>query len=320
MKIIGAGLSGLLAANMLRKHNPVIFEKQSFLPHNHTALLRHRENKIAEATSIPFKKVKVYKSVALIHGPNYYEIITTPNLKLANMYSFKVTGGYHDRSITKLDPVERFIAPQNFIPLLASGIEIKFEQDFKLTDNENPVISTIPMPVMAEMAHISFDFKFEFRKISVCVFDIVDIDCDIYHTVYFPELIIPVYRVSITGNRLIMEFTDDGKCDIGRSTDLIHGMNSVSLENYALAILENAFGVEIHHKNLKLVSTKQNKYGKIKDVPDSERKDFIKYLTDEYNIYSLGRYAIWKNILMDDVHKDVLVIQKLINSNGYFTG
>jgi len=39
-----------------------------------------------------------------------------------------------------------------------------------------------------------------------------------------------------------------------------------------------------------------------------------------YNVYSLGRYATWRNILLDDVYHDINVIKQLMDSDGYYTG
>ena len=102
MIIYGAGMAGLLAANMLRRHKPELREKQEDLPNNHDALLRFRNNSVGVATNIPFKKVKVRKAI------KYDKVLhVEPNLYLSNLYSQKVTGSYLDRSINNLDAVER---------------------------------------------------------------------------------------------------------------------------------------------------------------------------------------------------------------------
>lgn len=324
MKIIGAGLAGLLAANMLRKSNPTVYEQQASLPNNHTALLRHRENKISEATSIPFKKVKVQKAIAICDSRNKWHIKTKPNIRYSNMYSFKVTGGYESRSISNLDPVERYIAPPDFIRLLSLGTNIIYSQEYEICerriknkDDAQPIISTMPMPVLAEKVGYEFKSKFQFKKIVVCTTDIVNFDCDIYQTVYHPDPSYPLYRVSITGKRVIMEFIGDDDVIPGR----LFGMTENQLQEFTISILQTSFGIyAVDVDDISEIRVKHNNYGKIKDIDDRERKDFIKYMTDHYNVYSLGRYAIWKNILLDDVHKDILVIKKLIQTNGYFTG
>ena len=89
MIIYGAGMAGLLAANMLRRHKPELREKQEDLPNNHDALLRFRNNSVGVATNIPFKKVKVRKAI------KYDKVLhVEPNLYLSNLYSQKVTGSY----------------------------------------------------------------------------------------------------------------------------------------------------------------------------------------------------------------------------------
>jgi len=78
MIILGAGLSGLLAARSLQQFKPIIVEKQSSLPNNHSALLRFRSNEIAQITGLPFKEVNVYKGVltesGIITNTQQYEI------------------------------------------------------------------------------------------------------------------------------------------------------------------------------------------------------------------------------------------------------
>ena len=63
MIIVGAGLAGLLAARCMKHMSPIICEKQSELPNNHSALLRFRSDVVSEMTGIPFKKVSVQKAV-----------------------------------------------------------------------------------------------------------------------------------------------------------------------------------------------------------------------------------------------------------------
>lgn len=295
MKIIGAGLAGLLAANMLRKYSPTVIESNSELPNNHTALLRHRGKKVSEATSIPFRMVSVRKAISyggVLHNE--------PSIALSNLYSKKVTGGYFNRSISNIETVSRYISPDNFISQLSLGCDIKYgiEFDFKSTD-ERPIISTIPMPVIAKKMNYDVGVNFEYRNISVVNFYINNPDCDVYQTIYYPDPNIALYRASITGNKGIFEFMGPiSEAEIFRSLERDFGMLNLDICNFKQS---------------------KNKYGKIKDIDSDKRKEFIKFLTDEYNIYSLGRYATWRNILLDDVHDDILVIKKLIESNGYLT-
>jgi hypothetical protein len=55
------------------------------------------------------------------------------------------------------------------------------------------------------------------------------------------------------------------------------------------------------------------KYGKLSPIDEQKRRAFILAMTDQYRVYSLGRFATWRQILLDDVVKDVQVIE------GYMT-
>src|SRR5690606_24086849 len=94
MIIIGAGMAGLIAANVFRKRNPVIFEAQENLPDTHPPLLRHQTNIYAAESSSPFRKVNISNAIAFRDEPRKQS-----TLALRNMYSQKVIGEYQNRSI-----------------------------------------------------------------------------------------------------------------------------------------------------------------------------------------------------------------------------
>jgi len=292
---------------MLRKYDPIIYEAKSSLPNNHTALLRHRELKISEATSIPFKKVLVHKAI------NYDgKLFSESSLFFSNLYSKKVIGSYLNRSINNLKPVERYIAPQNFIEKLAIGCNIDYNKEYKPFYENDPVISTIPMPTIWNNKPMLDVEKpnFIFREVVVATAYIED-ECDLYQTIYYPNPKLQLYRMSITGNKVIAEF-------IGSEINPVDDRHGVkTTEEYIKHFLEHDFAITSNIKDFRI---QVNKYGKIKEIDENKRKKFISHLTSQYNIYSLGRFATWRNILLDDVHDDILVIQKLIENNRYYTG
>ena len=65
ISVIGAGLAGLLAGNMLRHRDPVIHEVQPSLPNNHSAVLRFRSSAVGDVLNIPFQKVKMIKDESI---------------------------------------------------------------------------------------------------------------------------------------------------------------------------------------------------------------------------------------------------------------
>ena len=130
MKIYGAGLAGLLAGHMLRRFEPEIHEIQLSLPHNHDAVLRFRSEAVSIATGIPFKRVRVYKQI-IFKGVNWGNDVPP---RIANMYSLKVTGQVLNRSIVNIAPVDRWIAPPDFISQLAIGLNITYGSELTTLD------------------------------------------------------------------------------------------------------------------------------------------------------------------------------------------
>lgn len=311
MIIYGAGLAGLLAANMLRRFQPVIHEAQATLPNNHEALLRFRTDAVARATGIPFRAVTVEKSVRF-NG----RTIGRPDIKMNNLYSHKVTGEFHQRSIADLRPAKRFIAPVDLIKQMAKSVRIVYNSplDFAtMTDRRVhvqteldalPVISTVPMPVLSKLAKWNGKGIFKFRSIWSAWIEITSPVMDLYQTIYYPDPDLPYYRVSITGNRMIIEFTA--------------APDGVTLQ-HALEDISKDFGIQRCTITVDASNIKEQKYGKLLPIDDAERRQFILAMTDEYRIYSLGRFATWRQILMDDVVNDVAMIEKWITERSAYT-
>lgn len=287
MIIVGAGMAGLIAANILKHHEPTIIEAQPSLPNNHKALLRFRSNRIGAAVGIPFREVFVRK--AIVHDTTFLEV---PNPYACNMYSFKVTGQIMDRSIWDITPGPRYIAPDDFIRLLSRGHNIRFNTRFAIERSDDPIVSTIPMPVMMDMVGWKNKPVFEYNHIWALNTTIVNPKCNIHQTIYFTDLSNPCYRASIVGDRFIAEF-------VGQPT------------NKSLHEVLDYFGLPASTMCDDPTITKQA-YGKIVPIDDELRKEFIYTLTREYNIYSLGRFATWRQLVLDDLVDDIELIKGLI--------
>ena len=226
MIIYGAGLAGLLAGNMMRSFKPMIKEAQKSLPNNHGALLRFRSDKVETATAVPFRKVRVKKAIK--HDG---KIITTSNLMLSNMYSQKVTGSVLDRSINNLDEVDRYIAPWHLIKEMAKNCSIEYErkldrrslEDLHEWEPHRPIISTLPMPVLMKIVGWGEVPDFPKQKIWTQKVRIIDPDCQVCQTIYYPDPLIKHYRVSLIGDTLISEFTEKPDTNIG-----VHAMDVLS--------------------------------------------------------------------------------------------
>jgi hypothetical protein len=300
--IWGAGLSGLIAARMLADRSPCIYEAQASLPNNHGALLRFREDEVSRVTNIPFSRVKVIKDV----------FAPINKASDAARYSLKVTGGYANRSIQDLEPVQRYIAPDDFIERLSRTADISYGMDFlgwssNLIRNKRPILSTIPMPYMMKLFKWPNPPAFSYVEgwtIKARVSD--DVPCDLNVTLYFPGDE-PFYRASITGRRIMIE-------GLGSAHDIEGQVGHVA------RLACSALGIRVDH--ITSVTVKPAKYQKIADLPFSEResaKRFVMWLSNEHNIHSLGRFATWRpKLLLDDIPNDVRIITQLIDGRAKY--
>lgn len=291
MIIIGAGMAGLIAANYFRKRNPVVIERNAALPDNHAALLRFRSDKVFRVAGLQATQVTVRKSI--VYGLDF---ITGPNPYLANKYSHKVTGKILDRSIWRTDTEHRYIAPSDFLLRLANGCNIKFGQQFdlkKVVNDPNPIISTMPMPILMKILEWKSIPEFEYKPIWVFTGEIDD--CNVNQTIYFPEHEVPYYRASIVGNKFILEFSSE-------PPDL--GISWVEALDF--------FGID--PDLLTQTGYRKQEIGKMLPIDDQLRKEFMHWATALFGIYSLGRFATWRSILLDDVVDDLAVIERMMLS------
>jgi hypothetical protein len=287
INIVGAGMAGLLAAHMLRRHKVTVVEKQPSLPNNHHAVLRFRSPEIGNILGIPFRKVDMLKT----YVP--YNNIVADSLS----YSEKCTGKYlSDRSIIAgTTHAERYIAPSYFIKAMAQDADILYDKNVIFAEGKlaTPMISTIPMPELMRLLNYNNPVKFE-NKPGI-VFSGSIVDCDAFVSVLFPNPNVPYSRATITGDQLIIEFP--GMTEIPEINNMAEVYFRLGL--YDAVILDSEF--------------KKQQYFKITEVSESVRKNFQRWATVNYNIYSLGRYATWRpKLLLDDLVQDIKKIEEWI--------
>lgn len=305
--IYGAGLAGLLAATAFQ--DAQIFEAGAEGSTTHKALLRFRTPDVGNFTGIDFRKVRVHKGVF------YDGAFVQPDIRLSNMYSQKVIGKLADRSIWNLEPVDRYIAPENFIEQLVERNKSRIHYNHAVTvddiiaakDSHVNIISTIPMSVMQKIVQPMNDpFGLalhanvpEFKAAPINVERYRVKDSDVFQTIYFPDLDMDMYRASITKDMLIVESI----------------ISDEWLYHPTIDDLEKAFG--LRSGSLEPISTTKQSFGKIAPIDDMWRKQFQFRLTHDHGIYSLGRFGTWRNILLDDVLQDLDVVKKMMNVGSY---
>lgn len=316
--IIGAGMSGLLAANMVSQPYQIM-ERASGIPNNHMSLLRFRTGAVGDVCSIPFRKVKVMKT-STSEGNN--------DVADAMSYSRKVTGGYHLRSSSsafKTEVVERYIAPTDLIEGMAKSIPqtlINFRCDLQGLDGANliftkddevkhislkePVISTIPMIAMMKvLGWPGPNPSFGYRSGFSVQFRVRN--CDAHVTTYITNRRLKPYRASITGNLAIIEYAFN-RIEMS-DDDIIDDASEIA--ERLLGIFPQDVDGPIH------IHTAQ--YAKIVPIDETTRRNFILWASIQHNVYSLGRFATWRpGLLMDDVVNDIRVIERLMSGNHLY--
>lgn len=292
MFIVGAGLSGAIAGALDRSAR--LMEAASAPPtSNHRAVLRFRSDKIGQALNIPFRRVRVMKAIEC-HG----ELRLAPTPRDANVYARKVTGMIQSRSIGDLAPVERFIAPENFHEQLLDMCGGRVYYSTALTADSlrelSPrFISTIPLNLLCSVLSIEPPNLLR-APIHVTRYDVAE--CDAFQTLYHTDPTTPLYRSSLTGSLLIIESTAElDAADI----------NSV-LRGFALS-----------PQQVQARDEGRQHYGKITPLADATRKALLHRLTTEHGIFSLGRFATWRNILLDDVYDDFQKIRAMMALDNY---
>ena len=289
--IVGAGLAGLLAANMLRRHNPVVLEAQPSLPHNHSAVLRFRSSAVGDALGIEFKRVTMVR-----------DVVSTGNLvRDAHLYSEKAGGIIRtDRSIVRgREVAERWIAPPDLIPRMAQGVDIRYSQEWRPEEGSPRVISTIPMPVMADLIGYPRPLAFSGRVGYNLVATVSK--CESYCSLLVPDPEHEFSRVSITGDELIVEMARGEEPSLGEAME---------------AVGQACLLLGIPPRRASGISVRRQEYAKIVPIEERERQLFMHHLNGVRGIaYSLGRFACWRpGLLADDLVADVRTIERWIRA------
>lgn len=289
--IVGAGLAGLLAAHAWPQC-PVL-EQQSAPGQAHRALLRFRTDSVAKLTGIEFRPVLVRKGI-WSHGQ-----FREPNIALANAYSAKCLNQLlPDRSIWSVEPAQRWVAPDTLYEQLldAVGSRITWGAAADFAGARRPIISTAPLP--ATLGELSIATPLAFNRAPIAVHRMHVPKCDVFQTVYFPDHTTTLYRASITGSTLIAEFVGEPSDDW-------------------MDLVARAFWLPAGSELDAAVSPHRQRYGKIAPVDNDRRKQLLFKLTHEHSIFSLGRFATWRNILLDDVVDDISVLKRLMRGSAY---
>lgn len=293
MLIFGAGLAGLLTATQFQ--TATVLEAGPEGHTAHKALLRFRTSAVGDSLGIPFRRVCVRKGI-WFDGE-----FVPPSIEMANGYSRKVIGRFLDRSIWNIDSVERYIAPENLIEQLIErcGKRILWQtpvNESVLRSSQvlrDCAISTIPMSAMVRLASFVTVDEPTFNYASIHVRRYRVPYADVYQTVYYPSPDTSLYRASITGDLAIVEYSNHA-------------------DEYPWW---QSFG--FHPTDFEPIESSTQRFGKIAPINDAWRRQFIFDLSQRDRIFSVGRFATWRNILLDDVLADLAVVRRLLTASAY---
>lgn len=291
-------MAGLIAGRMLSRHAPTILEAQPSLPNNHSAVLRFRSSVVGDVLGIPFKKVKMIKTAVPWRNP----------VADALAYSFKNTGVQRsDRSINSgLVAEDRFIAPPDFIAQLASGLNISYSRPLGFDadpsyDERPPIISTIPMPAL--MAALNYPNQPAFGSVAGVNIKTRICHTDAYVSLLVPDPSLPFSRLSITGDEFVIE------CPKCIEIFDAEGVFSSACNLLGIGPMWRVSELEVF----------PSRYAKITPIEEDARRSFLHWATDNYNIFSLGRFATWRpNLLLDDLVQDIRLIESWITKTDRY--
>jgi hypothetical protein len=301
--VIGAGISGRIAAATLDSEHDVLMVDAAQKKHHpfadHKAILRLRSDDIKKFFQCTMKEILAHKQV--LHKGVLYDSAT---IDMNNCYSQKCYGSVSKRSIYELGIVKRYIVeyiqPEKGLDICFNKKVVKVSDDRQIhfpdgsTETYDFCVSTMPMPSMLNAAYGSFTSGISRLLKSRPVFIKrcrLSMMLDKHRTIYFTQPDFP-YRATLEECVLIIEsmrpVTDS---DTAMVADAF-GFKSRDISSYT-----------VHKKNI----------GKILPFANRIRKQIIDDLTNRFNIYSLGRFAIWKPIRVDHVIDDMKTIACIIN-------
>ena len=188
---------------------------------------------------------------------------------------------------------------------MANCVTAKFEFGKNIDKNyisgtDKVIISTIPMPKL--MSILGWESSSTvFGSVNGVNIKARVSNMDSYFSLYVPDPEYKGSRISVTGDELTIECPNAKKIDVDETV-------------YRASII-----IGVSSERIKDIKSHEQKYAKILPIDDSHRKRFILWATENYNIYSLGRFATWRpGLLLDDVVNDVRIICKLANGESSY--
>ena len=140
------------------------------------------------------------------------------------------------------------------------------------------------------------ELKFDYTPVKVLHIKL-SIPSNIHQTIYFPSPETDVYRITVQNRDVIVESTSD------TSDWLLLLLKAFGLDN-----------VDLDPDATRYDDWKTIPIGKISPLDEDLRLRCIMWLTDEYNIFSFGRFSVWKPLRTDHLIGDIEKIRRIISA------
>lgn len=307
--VLGAGIAGCVAYHTLKHENIRIVEKRhmSGLIPTHDAIMRLRNPAVADLIGANYKKVTIEKGIWFKN-----RFCFQPTILMNNMYSIKLYGTLGKRSILKPGSSERYILKGGFpAPELNYNSVVNIRDGkINLSDGSEMAydycISTLPMPnlycVIAGRPE-GLDINFNAKPVFVDRWKLKK-PTGLNQTIIYPDPSIPVYRITLQDDILIVEGIEALNWKIVTETmDLIK--DSFGIPRAMIGTL---------NPNSMALGSKKMELGKIIPVDEDSRLKYIMWLTDTHRIFSFGRFATWRSLRTDHLMNDIKIIKKIISA------
>jgi hypothetical protein len=297
--IFGAGLSGVFAANYFssKGYSVELFDKkkESEFGEINAGVFRLKSRNTEHYLGWELKKISIKK--AYIYND---KICNIPDLKMNNLYSIKLFGELQERSILAKESTWIRYLPTTKARINPSVKKVGYfnvserwyAQGQKSCDYW---ISTIPMDYMVDYLYKGDIKDIKFTKESTHKYSFgINIKSEVNQTFYVITASNPIYRITIQFNQLIVE-----------------SMRDVGIDD--IKSLLCVIGLESEFVDLEVPKVVMSPYGKISPIDEDIRRRIIMKLTNDYKIFSFGRYAVWKpKLMIDDLLEDAEKINRQI--------
>ena len=313
--IIGAGLAGCIASRAASSRSPLVIEAGQERPalSEHSAVMRFRDPSMAMLLGTTYKKITVQKAIVTQPTSATEKFTSEPCIKANNLYSKKTTGEIGNKSIQDLGFKERYcvdasnVKPSCDVNWNRTVVNINSRKRITIRVSDkldkkglapirfSSIISTMPLPVTLKACGIEVpEGTFEYNPIHVCKIPL-KIKSSVNQTIYIPENTTEIYRASLSSDYLTIE-----------SMDEFVFKELIDTIDY--------FGLHLDDLDMEDASRSVQRFGKIKRCDEKLRKSLIMRLTDEFDIYSFGRFALWKPLRVDELNRDIKAILSMIDS------